>query len=95
MDMKSRLKILIMAVVASLSLTGCVKLWEDEQVDITHLPGTEIPLTPEPWEPEDIQEDNAGCGYDNRNMPEPETVRLQSDSQTREPGDTREGAADE
>jgi hypothetical protein len=57
MDMKTdRLKILIMAVVAASSLTGCVKLWEEERIETIPLPETEIPVEPEPWEPGGTQE---------------------------------------
>ena len=41
---------LMIAVVAATSLSGCAKLWEDEQHEHIPLPETEIPITPEPWE---------------------------------------------
>jgi hypothetical protein len=37
------------------SLTGCT-LWEEEQIERIPLPGTEILLDPEPWEPQGTDE---------------------------------------
>ncbi len=48
--MKNRLKSMFVAAIALSSLTGCT-LWEDERQEVIPLPGTEIPITPEPWEP--------------------------------------------
>ncbi len=54
--MKNRLKYLLIAAVATGSLSGCVKLWEDERQETIPLPETEIPVTPDPWEPGETQE---------------------------------------
>ena len=56
MNMKNRLKYLLIAAVATMSLSGCVKLWEDERMETISLPETEIPVTPDPWEPGETQE---------------------------------------
>ena len=56
MNMKNRLKYLLIAAVATMSLSGCVKLWEDERMETIPLPETEIPVTPDPWEPGETQE---------------------------------------
>ncbi len=39
------------AVVIAAALSGCVKLWEQERIETIPLPETEIPVTPDPWEP--------------------------------------------
>jgi outer membrane protein assembly factor BamE (lipoprotein component of BamABCDE complex) len=55
MTMKNKLKTLIFAAAALASLSGCT-LWEEEQIERIPLPGTEIPLDPEPWEPQGTDE---------------------------------------
>jgi hypothetical protein len=49
--MKNKLKIMLIAVVAVVSFTGCVKVWEEEWTECIPLPETEVPVTPDPWEP--------------------------------------------
>lgn len=54
------MKIIMFAVVAMMSLSGCVKLWEDERTECIPLPETEIPVSPDPWEPGDADDETAG-----------------------------------
>jgi hypothetical protein len=58
--MKNRVKFLLIAAVATVSLSGCTKLWEEECTVCVPLPGTEIPVTPEPWEPGETDEKPVG-----------------------------------
>ena len=53
--MKTKLKYLLVAV-AMLSLTGCVKVWEEDCQECRDLPETELPVEPSPWEPGGEQE---------------------------------------
>lgn len=50
----------VMAAVAvlslSASLSGCVKLWEEESREYIPLPETGIHVTPDPWEPPETDE---------------------------------------
>jgi hypothetical protein len=57
--MKNSLKYLLVAAAAAVSFTGCT-LWHEERVEYIPLPGTEIPLDPEPWNPEGGGETVAG-----------------------------------
>jgi hypothetical protein len=58
--MKNRLKILLMAVVATVSLSGCTKLWEEQWTECVPLPETGIPVTLDPWGPEGTDEEPVG-----------------------------------
>ena len=53
--MKNKLKYLLVAV-AMASLTGCVKVWEEDCQECRDLPETELPVEPSPWEPGGEQE---------------------------------------
>ncbi len=53
--MKNKLRYLLVAV-AMLSLTGCVKVWEEDCRECRELPETELPVEPSPWEPGKSQE---------------------------------------
>ncbi len=48
--MKRMIKYVFMLAAAGMTFSGCT-LWEDEWQEVIPLPGTEIPITPEPWEP--------------------------------------------
>jgi hypothetical protein len=56
--MKRKILIPLSAVVIAASLSGCVKLWEDERMETIPLPETGITTTPEPWEQGGTQEGN-------------------------------------
>jgi hypothetical protein len=58
--MKNRLKILIMAVVATVSLSGCTKLWEEEWNECVPLLETGIPVIPDQWESSETDEEPVG-----------------------------------
>jgi hypothetical protein len=45
-----KIVMMLAAFVIAATLTGCVKLWEQELIETIPLPETEIPVTPEPWE---------------------------------------------
>jgi hypothetical protein len=49
-----------MAVVATVSLSGCTKLWEEQWTECVPLPETGIPVTPDPWEPSETDENPVG-----------------------------------
>jgi hypothetical protein len=38
------------ATIAAVTLSGCVKLWEEELTAIQPLPAVEVPVTPDQWE---------------------------------------------
>ncbi len=50
------MKYLLITAVVTVSLSGCVKLWEVEQQEIIPMPEVEFPITPAPWEPGETQD---------------------------------------
>jgi hypothetical protein len=57
--MRKKISMLTAAVVLAVSLTGC-ELWDEERIETIRLPETDLPVIPEPWEPEG--EDDGGIG---------------------------------
>ncbi len=54
--MKNKLKYLLLTAAVMLSLSGCVKVWEEDCKECRELPQTEVPVEPSPWEPGGEQE---------------------------------------
>ena len=51
-----KIKLILLAVVITATLSGCTKVWESEWIETIPLPETEIPVIPDPWEPDGLQE---------------------------------------
>ncbi len=51
MNSMRKIVMIAAAVVIAAALSACVKLWEQERIETIPLPETEIPVTPDPWEP--------------------------------------------
>ncbi len=55
-----KIKLILLAVVITATLSGCTKVWEDEWVETIPLPQTDIPIDPDPWEPGGTDENPVG-----------------------------------
>ena len=55
-----KMRLFLLAVVITATLSGCTKVWESEWVETIPLPETEIPVTPDPWEPGGTDENPVG-----------------------------------
>jgi hypothetical protein len=59
--MKRRLiKYTLLLTVVGTMLCGCAKVWEEECTECIPLPETEVPVTPDPWEPGETDEKPIG-----------------------------------
>jgi hypothetical protein len=50
----------IIGLVLCAALASCVKLWEEEWTECLPIPETEITISPDPWEPGEMQEEYSG-----------------------------------
>lgn len=58
--MKKTIKYALMLALLCVASTGCAKIWEQECTECIPLPDTEIPVTPDPWEPPIADDDPLG-----------------------------------
>ncbi len=55
--MRRVIKYALLLTIVCTALCGCTKIWEEEWIECIPLPETDVPVTPDPWEPP-VTDDN-------------------------------------